>query len=451
LFLWLNKPRINVNAFGTSMEKLSINNFAGLREMSLDISPVTGLIGPQASGKSVIAKLLYFFREIGSRVPAAITDGLGTSQYKAECCKRFTRYFPLGSLGTSDFEVSYVTKNERIRLAFSTEEAAPEGSLLLEWSDFFPAAIEKFSERKQKLFAALGEAEKEALNRVQRTVREEYDEEAVKALGPWSKFEQIFIPAGRAFFSQFRATVFSRLESGEALDPFMVAFGSLLEQSKNVLEARGFFGSEEPLSPEQTSTFDALRTTFKEILRADLGRAEKNDFLHFQDGRRVRLAQASSGQQEALPLLLLMARFVSLRHGRGRAVYIEEPEAHLFPSTQKLMVEFMARVFRARKSEMCLFITTHSPYILASVNNLLQAGKLYINAPRKTAGRLKKIIPPSHTLRPGEVGFYNLQDGRATSILDPETGLVDASLIDQVSNDIAIQFDKLLAEADEKP
>ena len=298
---------------------------------------------------------------------------------------------------------------------------------------------------------ALDEAEKEAIAQAHKTLRQEYDKEASEVLALPSKFEQIFMPAGRAFFSQLRATVFTRLESGEALDPFMVAFGSLLEQSKNVLESRGFFGSEEPISPADQKTFESIKGAFKEILRADLFRAEKTEFLQFDDGRRVRLPQASSGQQEALPLLLLMARFITLRHARGRAVYIEEPEAHLFPPTQKLMVEFLARTFRVRKSEMSLVITTHSPYIVTSINNLLQAGKLYASLPASATEGLRRIIPRGRSLSPGEVAFYALQDGKATSIMDPETGLIDASVIDQVSNDIATQFDTLLLEGNEKP
>src|SRR5436190_1478530 len=91
-----------------------------------------------------------------------------------------------------------------------------------------------------------------------------------------------------------------------------------------------------------------LRRRKCSVLGAELMRIDKEDFLQFEDKRRVKLAQASSGQQEALPLLLLLARFLSLHHSRGRAVYIEEPEAHLFPSTQKLVTELMARAFRAR-------------------------------------------------------------------------------------------------------
>lgn len=433
------------------MERLVVHNFAGIRDATIEVRPITGLIGPQASGKSVIAKLLYFFREIASRIPAAVIEGLESGKYKSDCCKRFYKYFPLGSLGAAAFEITYFTQKEHVRVAFSEEPGAQDGSLLLEWSDFYPTIIDSFSSRKRELLAALGEADKDAISQAQRSLRQDCDKEIAKVLGPWSKFEQIFVPAGRAFFSQLRATVFTRLESGEALDPFMVSFGSLLEQSKNVLESRGFFGSEEPLSAQDTRTFESLRVAFKDILRADLFRLEKNDLLRFEDGRQVRLPQASSGQQEALPLLSLLARFISLHHVRGRAVYIEEPEAHLFPTTQRLIVEFMAAAFRARKTEMCLLITTHSPYILTSINNLLQAGKLYAGPPKKeTAERLKKVVLPSRALRPEEVGFYALQDGGANPILDPETGLIDASVIDQVSTDIAIQFDRLLAEGNEK-
>ena len=149
-------------------------------------------------------------------------------------------------------------------------------------------------------------------------------------------------------------------------------------------------------------------------------------------------------------MLLLLAQFLWFGRARGRAVYIEEPEAHLFPSTQKLIIEFMAEAFRARSKKMCLVLTTHSPYILTSINNLLQAGQLYAGGSGKQVQRLTRIVPRTRAFMPGEVGFYALEDGKAKSIVDGETGLIDADVIDQVSNDIAIQFDQLLSEGNEK-
>lgn len=67
--------RLNAAALRANMERLLASNFAGLKSVELEIRPVTGFVGPQASGKSVLAKLLYSFREIASRLPAAVLNG----------------------------------------------------------------------------------------------------------------------------------------------------------------------------------------------------------------------------------------------------------------------------------------------------------------------------------------------------------------------------------------
>ena len=432
------------------METLTIKNFAGLKSVSIDVKPVTGLIGPQASGKSVIAKLLYFFREVGSLLPSAVTQELDGTKYKLECLKRFRRYFPIENTGVSDFSIKYTSNSQSITVTFLTENGSGKSSFELAWTDFYNSVLDKFAIRKKELFGGLGDPEKEVLTATNRALRDEMDVELSSVLGKWAKFEQIFIPAGRAFFSQVRETIFSRLESGERLDHFMTAFGSILEQSKSVLETRGFYGPVDGQPPSEVKKYEVLRKILKTIVRANLLRIEKQDFLEFEDGRRVRLAQASSGQQEILPLLLLLARFSSLSHVRGRAVYIEEPEAHLFPSTQKLVVELMARSFRDRSGEMSLVLTTHSPYILTSINNLLQAGQLYSSASSETARKLGQIIPKRHVLEPGEVGFYALENGSANDIMDSDTGLINAEVIDAVSGEIAVQFSQLIAEGHEK-
>jgi hypothetical protein len=431
------------------MEKLQIKNFAGLKEVTIEVSPITGFIGPQASGKSIIAKLLYFFREIGSRLPAAAAEGKDNAHYQAECRKRFMRYFPIENIGASNFEITYWSGNENVRVIFARDEATSVEILRLEWSEFFTAAIEKITQKKQPLLDRFGEVDDEAVS-ILFALREKYEEEASKVLGPWSRHEQVFIPAHRAFFSQTSATVYTSSEVGESLDPFMAKFVPLLERSQGIIGTSGIFDTLETQFPGEEKLNETLRSTFKRIMNAEIGWSDKQIFLRFDDGRHVKLAQASSGQQEVLPLLLLLAHFFSLGRARGRTVYIEEPEAHLFPPTQKQIVEFMARVFRARQGKMSLVLTTHSPYILTSINNLLQAGKLYDGAAPDVKKRLGSIVPLSQTLKPGEVGFYALENGGATSIIDSETGLIDAAVIDEVSDEIATQFDELLLEGNEK-
>ncbi|MEM7657450.1 MAG: AAA family ATPase, partial [Bacteroidota bacterium] len=44
------------------MQKIIVRNFGPIREAEVEIKPLTVLIGEQASGKSTIAKLVYFFK-----------------------------------------------------------------------------------------------------------------------------------------------------------------------------------------------------------------------------------------------------------------------------------------------------------------------------------------------------------------------------------------------------
>jgi hypothetical protein len=427
------------------MERLAIDGFAGFRETALEVGPVTVLIGPQATGKSIVAKLLYFFRETASRLSAAAADDRSKEEYVTECRQRFLRYFPPSSWG-GGFRIVYTTLDKSITVSRSADAASGgKDGFELNLSEFYFQTLTDFARRKRDLSSATPEGEHEIPEKALENWRQELHKALDEGVGPWGKFEQIFVPAGRAFFSQVRASIFSNLESGGALDPFLVAFGALLERSKQILQNVGFFKQTEDQN-QQRARIQSLRSSFSRILRADLLLIEKEYFLRFPDAREVQLAQASSGQQEALPLLLLLARFVSLGHARGRAVYIEEPEAHLFPITQRQVMELMAETYRVRSKQMRLVVTTHSPYILTSLNNLLQAGQRFANADSVTAARIEKIIPRRRSLRPGEVSAYALSDGAARSILDPETKLIDAALIDSVSTELAVEFDRLLSE-----
>jgi predicted ATPase len=169
------------------------------------------------------------------------------------------------------------------------------------------------------------------------------------------------------------------------------------------------------------------------------------DFLELPDGRRISVANLSSGQQEMLPLTIMLAALPFLASSRsGQTVYIEEPEAHLFPNAQRSVIELIATVFNYRKDKLQFFITTHSPYILTAINNLLQAGSLYRDASKNQLHQLEKIIPRYKSLNVYDLSAYVLENGKCSNIICFDTGLIDANIIDSVSDDLAIQFDKLL-------
>lgn len=123
-------------------------------------------------------------------------------------------------------------------------------------------------------------------------------------------------------------------------------------------------------------------------------------------------------------------------------LFIEEPEAHIFPSTQKNFVYSLVNMLNGKRKHTCS-IATHSPYIMTAFNNVILAGEIIALSKVKTE-QVEKVMPKRQTLRYGEVAAFEMKDGRACSIMDDEFHLISADAIDAASQEIATDFDYLL-------
>ncbi|MBK9461802.1 MAG: AAA family ATPase [Sphingobacteriales bacterium] len=84
------------------------------------------------------------------------------------------------------------------------------------------------------------------------------------------------------------------------------------------------------------------------------------------------LAENASGIQAVVPALIIIEAFAS---SVDKVNYsFEEPEISLFPTAQKSLVQTIAEKVINKGHKM--IITTHSPYVLTSVNNLLWANSI---------------------------------------------------------------------------
>jgi hypothetical protein len=255
---------------------------------------------------------------------------------------------------------------------------------------------------------------------------------------------QLFIPAGRSFFAVLQQSVFTMLSSGVPFDPFLAAFGAFYEQSKQSrVRGKSVKGNK--------SVECGVSKLVSEVLGAQYVLRDGEDFLEFPDGRIVDLAHVSSGQQEALPLAAVLEKLIYPwpwpgHWSEAKTVYVEEPEAHLFPATQRLVVELLATVFNTDPKNLQFVVTTHSPYILTALNNLLQAGRLgkELADDASALKKLHRIVPKTRHLMANDVSAYYFDGKTAKSILSRREGLINADVIDSVSEDLAVQFDKML-------
>ena len=424
-------------------EKLIIRNFCGIQNLEIQIKRINILIGPQASGKSVCAKLLFYFKNFVWEILSVVKNEQTKRNLDSNYSKTFEEYFPPDCWGKKDFFIRYEISNVFIEVRRKQDT---KGRISLSYSDFFKKELADLRNLLKKTREKGSEIAPSfdiiyTLFLSQNILKEHLVESLGRSIGREAAFNQLFIPAGRSFFSNLQSNIFSILSSNNTLDPFLRSFGSIYEGIKNRR-------IQYKIDPEDKYTKDILEEINRLIEQSLCGKhihEKGKDFLEAADGKRMNIVNSSSGQQETLPLTIILAALPFLASPPvGQTVYIEEPEAHLFPSAQRNIVELIATVFNCRKKQLQFFITTHSPYVLTALNNLLQAGLLYEESSEDIQHQLEKIVSRYKSLDVSDLSAYVLSDGKCQSIVCPDTGLIDARVIDSVSDELAIEFDQLL-------
>lgn len=413
-------------------EAIEIENFGGLTKAEIPISQFNLFIGPQASGKSIAAKAIYFCKSYLREMISAQVEEQKAEQFHTKLGNKFIDYFRAAAQD-GNFRISYRVKEDFVEI--KAGRARKHGIPRIEFNT--SEGIEREYTNLRRLYGKSskklqGAKEKDA------DFRFEFEILLKLRLRLYNRFRhawnmnQLFIPAGRSYFSFLQGSIFSLLSSNIPLDPFIREFGSNYERYKSLffrrIEGGNQFGKE----------LDA-------ILRGRYVRADGEDYIVNADSRRVPVSCSSSGQQEALPLLVMLRYFHLSRAFGGTSVYIEEPEAHLFPESQQRLMELLAFVFSARRGNYQLFITTHSPYICAAINNLLLAGSLLERYGQSVARSLRSITKFGANINFTDLSAMALADGTAKQVLDSGLSMIDPSYLDAVSNVLMSQREDLLA------
>ena len=149
------------------------------------------------------------------------------------------------------------------------------------------------------------------------------------------------------------------------------------------------------------------------------------------------LYDGASGYQSTIPVVLSL-EYYSLIRKKKKTFLIEEPELNLFPIAQNELMKYL--VDRSISYNHQMLLTTHSPYILTSLNNLLYAYQVGQEHPDK----INKIVDKKYWLNPAEVSGYRLlPDGSAKDILDYELKQVDTGELDDVSRELNGIWDQI--------
>lgn len=171
-------------------------------------------------------------------------------------------------------------------------------------------------------------------------------------------------------------------------------------------------------------------------------RADNKSFIYHNKNQRVLLKEASSGVQSILPILLLIESSVKAENYINLNYVVEEPELNLYPEAQYELVKHLVKncletEYKVQSKN--LIITTHSPYILAAINNLLLSYKKGQNF----TDRVNAIVDKESWINPTNFIAYEVKDGGVKKIFNQKSKLIEDTIIDEVSEIIMDDFKEI--------
>ena len=414
------------------MEKIIIKNFLIFDDIEMELNKFNILIGPQASGKSLLAKLVYFFKNIASLSIISIKEQKNIKNFSEALSKEFINCFPTDYwIEDKCFNIYYEYDDLKFHISFNSEAKFKTN---IEFNNNFTNFYNEILTSTLRV--------KEKINLEMNIIQESlgFFDDDMKLLklikqyisqSPYEEFfgSSIYIPSSRSFFSTLDKNIWTLTDKNVIdIDPFMSRFGRAFEQSKRMYS---FLSENDKVYlnrklPKNNSEYDFL----KNILKGEYKEIDDESWIIGED-YKVNLSRASSGQQEVLPLLMVLTTNGVFINERRDTYFIEEPEAHLFPDAQNTIVSLFLSLFHERN--VSFFITTHSPYILSAINNAILAMEMVEQGKIKNSDYCK-LSGGAYPVSYEAVSAYAMNNGEIKSIKDDEYKMIGSEVIDSVSD-----------------
>ncbi len=422
--------KIKVKYFGPIKEGYAENNGW------IDINKVTAFIGDQASGKSTLAKLVSIFLWLEKSIVKQTlpVDILNTDIFKRLCIQQEIHEYFL-----PDTFIAF--KGIVCEFEYDEQQASFVGKYNKdEISKYIMPKIQYVSAARNLLTILYNIKTPNILDKegnlidssgIPYMVRD-LNYEYIRGLQEFARdgFElpindtKVYFDNHNTFIKtkDKRVSMSSAASGIQSITPLLVVSKYLSDEvNKDIFEKIQALESQllKTIKHELLTESQELHSKFKQIVSFGSG-VLKNDGVESELRKRL--------------LKYVSSSFVNV---------VEEPEQNLFPVSQQSVINQLLE-YNNTIADNKLIITTHSPYVMTSINNLLLAGEKY----RQSAENRNKVLErftEKQLLNFGDVSAYALKDGNVVDILDYDYKMIIAENLDGISEKIASDYDYLLS------
>jgi len=408
------------------MTKITITKVGPIKYAELDLKKVLVIMGPQASGKSTIAKIISFFQWVEKRY---ILDG----KFKDSIVEQLINFHRISK--------TYFSKNSHITYESDYLKISQKGN-----------SFELDFEQKENKFKYL-------------------------------KSKNIYIPAERNFVS-----VIPHLgKYNETNDNIMSFLYDWYDAKKNYTRNQSLKVLNLPISYyfDDESEFDTLKLNDSqknvELKNASSGLQSMVPLTtlidYLTEGFYDEIQTPSINEkQEIINTFISNYKYIIYNKERiedlknslennidfnfseeeinrmlnlltKRSTYyftnfiIEEPEQNLFPETQRDLVYFLFERLKYKERNHSAIITTHSPYILYAINNCLMGDNIKESVPDN---ELQDFLSYKSWITPSEVSIWEIENGELKSIKDEKSGTVAQHYFNKIMNTLMDEYYEML-------
>lgn len=194
------------------------------------------------------------------------------------------------------------------------------------------------------------------------------------------------------------------------------------------------------------------------------------DFIYLsQNEKKLPVFYASSGVQSAMPIEVMVDRyssFVGEKAGLSKhnwkqisnetnksnyqsvQFFIEEPEQNLYPMSQRdLILNIIKHLVAANKKgnyNSSVVLTTHSPYTLSVLNELMAEANLYVKHTEKPIEGVDDFVNYECFMSPQYYSAYYINDnGTFGNLIDSELPMISGVELDGVSDWVEERISKV--------
>lgn len=429
--------------------RLIVRDFGPIEFVDLDLRNVNVFIGPQASGKSALAKVYTIFKAPRKFIKETKFNSVAKINGINLQFQEVLEEYNISSFLTDETEIEF--QSELHTISYKNGEIA-YAPLLLRRIENLEELKENFQENRMVIAQEIRDLAENFIMlslRARRILKKSFSEdnfltdlsgltedqfseiiEVIKDIeANLSTNAALYIPAERNFVNIIKNASLNLLLNNVPIPKHILAFGAEVEKA----------------------SIKGIDLSFlqKNLLYRNI---DGEDRIFTDEEHSIKLTEAASGIQSVLPVLIpILAHKDTFSH---RSFVIEEPELNLFPIAQYELIKKLESSRNEPYWEDYGAIhtyTTHSPYILSALNNLLYANKIkraivpkddMESTDEDIAEMVKKIVPAD--INPYYFTAYQICNGKAESIFDRESGLIIDNYIDGASDKLADDFDALM-------